>query len=179
MIGGKRMFRAWKFIFLSTLSILLLTGCTASMEEKADNGVAAAKEVFFAEAKERTDEIEGIKLYKPAGFTVNDKSDAQNIVLNRNKETFILFINPNEADSSELFYELLIADTSKEIIAEESFTTDGVFGFAAVVKSEQEQVELIASVGGVKMTTMGKKKKVTDDLTQMMEIVRSIKQSSE
>ena len=53
---------------------------------------------------------------------MNDKSDAQNIVFTRNNETFILFVNPNESGDSRLFYELLVADKSKEIIEEETFT---------------------------------------------------------
>lgn len=169
------MFHAWKFIFLSTLSILLLSGCTASLEDRATNGIIAAKEAFIENDKDPTEEIEGIKLYKPIGFIVSDKSDPYNIIFKRNAETFILFINPNEEKDSRFFHDLLLADDSKEIIAEETFTKDGIFGFAAVITSGNETVELVASVGGIKMTTITKKNKVVDDLTHMMEIVRSVK----
>ncbi|MHA6260388.1 hypothetical protein ACXYMX_10910 [Sporosarcina sp. CAU 1771] len=175
------MHRTWKVLFLFSLSIFFLSGCMASLEEKADDGINAAKETFYSDSKDQTDEIEGIKLYKPAGFTVNNSSVPQNIVLNRKNETFILFVNPNEKESSRLFYELLLADTSKEILAEESFEKEDSFGFAAVLKSGNEKselVELVVSVGGTKMTTIGKKK-FTEDLTQMMQIVQSIKQDKE
>ncbi|MCZ2257946.1 hypothetical protein [Sporosarcina sp. G11-34] len=175
------MFRTWKFIFLSMMSVFLLVGCTASLEDASIAGVKAAKEKFLSEPKNRTAEIEGLELYKPTGFKVNDKSDAQNIVFNRNNETFILFVNPNESDDSRLFYELLVDDISKEIIQMEVIDENGVFGFVAVVKNDadKEKVELIASIGGVKMTTIAQKSKIEDNLVRMVEVVRSIKQRSE
>ena len=146
-----------------------------SIEDRATQGISAAKEAFFATAKDHNEEIEGIKLYKPTGFTISDKSDKHNIIFKRRDETFLLFINPNEEEDSHLFHELLLSDNSKKIIAEETFTKDGTFGFAAVMNSDNENVEIVASVGGVKMTTITKEKRIVDDLAYMMEVVRSIK----
>jgi hypothetical protein len=174
MIGGSRMFRKWKFILLLTISVLALAACGKSLDERATAGVEAAREAFHSNDKNRTEEIDGIKLYKPAGFTISDNSDAQNIVFMKNEETFILFINPNEKSDSKLFYELLLADQSKEIVEQATFTNEDTFGFAAVVKSDDDNFELITSVGGSKMTTITKKKKVEENLEKMMEIVRSI-----
>ena len=92
--------------------------------------------------KNRTEEIEGIKLYKPAGFTIGNKSDAQNIVFTKQDETFILFNNPNEKRDSKLFYELLLADQEKDIVEQATFEDEGIFGFAAVVKIGDDKVEL-------------------------------------
>ena len=136
------------------------------------------EESFHADVKDRTDEIEGIKLYKPAGFTIGNKSDAQNIVFTKQDETYILFNNPNEKGNSKLFYELLLADQEKDIVEQATFEDDGIFGFAAVVKIGEDKVELIASVGGSKMTTLTKQKNSEEGLAKMMEIVRSIKQDS-
>ncbi|HJF32312.1 MAG TPA: hypothetical protein K8V56_11140 [Sporosarcina psychrophila] len=169
------MFRKWKFIFLLAVSVLALAGCGKSLDERATSGVETAREAFHSNDKNRTEEIDGIKLYKPAGFTMNDNSDAQNIVFMKNDETFILFINPNEKSDSKLFYDLLLADQSKEIVEQATFTDEDTFGFAAVVKSGDD-VELITSVGGTKMTTLTKKKKIEENLARMMEIVRSVKQ---
>ena len=69
----------------------------------------AAQEAFHSNDKDQTEEIDGIKLYKPAGFKINEKSDAQNIIFTKNEETFILFINPNEKSDSKLFYDLLLS----------------------------------------------------------------------
>jgi len=176
MIGGNRMFRKRIFIFLLTISVLTLVGCGKSLAESATSGVEAAREAFHSNDKNQTDEIDGIKLYLPAGFKMNTKSDAQNILFTKNEETFILFVNPNEKSDSKLFYDLLLADKSKEIIEQATFTDEGIFGFAAVVKSGDDDVELMTSVGGSKMTTMTKKGNIEENLKRMMEIVRSINQ---
>ncbi len=170
MIGGNRMFRKWKFIFLLTISVLALVACGKSLDKKATSGVEAAREAFHSNDKNHTEEIDGIKLHKPVGFKVDEISDAQNIVFTKNEETFILFINPNEKSDSSLFYDLLLADKSKDIIEQATFNDEGTFGFAAVVRSGNGDIELITSVGGSKMTTVTKK----ENLANMMEIVRSI-----
>ncbi|CAM3150639.1 hypothetical protein FITA111629_06615 [Filibacter tadaridae] len=170
------MFRVWKILFLTSMSVLLLAGCNQSLEENAATGIKAAKEAFDLDIKERTEEIADVKIYKPAGFAMSDKSDAQNIVFTNKEDTYILFINPNEKKGSQLFYDLLQANPNKKIIDEATFTDDGVFGFAAVVQNGKDQVELIASVDGAKMTTLVKNKKIEEKLTKMMEIVRSVKQ---
>lgn len=169
------MFRTWKFLFLLTMFVLLLAGCANSLEDRAASGVSAAKEAFFANSKDQTEEIEGIKLYKPAGFTISEKSDAYNIIFKKGNETFLLFINPNEKEDSRLFYDLLLADKSKEIIAEETFSDDGNSGFVAIIKNDDESVELVVSVGGAKMTTITKKKKLEKEVKEMMEVVKSLK----
>ena len=173
------MIRPWKFIFLFLIATLLLVGCSASLDEKTSNGIKAASEAFHAEQKDATDDIEGITLYKPAGFTINEKSDSQNIIMKRNADTYILFINSKEKENSRLFYDLLSADQNKKIIAEETFTDDGIFGFAAVIQSDNDKVELITSIGGVKMTTLAKESKIDQELPRMMDVVRSISQNSE
>lgn len=169
------MFRKWKFIFLLVISVFVLTACNESLSESATAGVKAAEAVFHLNDKEPTEEIEGIKLYMPIGFVISEQSDEQNIVLTKNKETFILFINPNEKSDSQLFYDLLLADQNKEIVEQSTFTDNDIFGFVAVVKSDNDKVELITSVGGSKMTTLTTTKKIEEDITEMMEVVRSIK----
>ena len=76
---------------------------------------------------------------------------------------------------SHLLYDLLLADQNKKIIAKETFTENETFGFAAVVESDNDTVELVASVGGAKMTTLTNEKKIVENLRVMMEVVRSIK----
>ena len=169
------MFRSWKFLFLVTASIVLLAACGQSLEDRAGEGVKAAEEAFFANDKESTEEIDGIKLYKPMGFDVVDDSDTQNIVFEKGKDPFILFVNPNEEKDSHLFYDLLLADKSVDIIAESQFDEEDTFGFVAVIQHDNASIELVASVGGAKMTTLTKEKNVIEYLEVMMSVVRSIK----
>lgn len=169
------MFRSWKFLFLLILSISVLTACGQTLDERAADGIAVAKEAFLLDDKQTNDEVQGVQLYKPSGFTIAEDSDAQNIVMKKGDETFILFINTNEEKDSRLFYDLLDNNEERKRF-EEVFTSDGYFGFASVVKIGEDQVELITSVGGVKMTTITKKKNIRNDLARMMEITRSINQ---
>lgn len=169
------MFRSWKFLLLIVTTIFLLTACGQSLEERAAEGVKTAKEVFYANDRKSTEEIDGIKLYKPAGFNVVDDSDTQNIMFEKDKDPFILFVNPNEEKDSRLFYDLLLADKNLDIIAEEQFEEEDIFGFVAVIEHADASIELVASVGGAKMTTLTKEKNVVEYLEAMMSIVRSIK----
>ncbi|MGG0669828.1 hypothetical protein [Sporosarcina koreensis] len=171
------MFRFWKFLFLAFLSITLLAACGKSFDERAAEAIAEAKDAFQLNDQQVNDEVDGVSLYKPAGFTIEEKSDSQNIVMKKGNDTFLLFINPNEKKDSRLFYDLLKNTEDKDRV-EETFTDDGYFGFASVVKKGEEQVELIASVGGIKMTTITKNKNIEANMRMMMEIVRSIGQGS-
>lgn len=171
------MFRYWKFLFLALLSITLLAACGKSFDERAAEAIAEAKDAFQLNDQQVNDEVDGVSLYKPAGFTIEEKSDSQNIVMKKGNDTFLLFINPNEKKDSRLFYDLLKNTDDKDRL-EETFTDEGYFGFASVDKKGEEQVELIASIGGIKMTTMTKDKNIEANMRMMMEIVRSIGQGS-
>lgn len=157
------------------MSIFLLAACGQSREDRIEAGIKAAEEAFIANDKESTEEFEGVKFYKPMGFTVKEDSDPQNIIFNKKDEVFILFINPNEDVDSQLFYDLLLADESKEIIGKETFKENDTFGFVAIIESEDNMVELVTSVGGTKMTTRTNEKNIVKDIKLMMEIVRSVK----
>lgn len=168
------MFRSWKFIFLVMALTLLLAACGKSLEENADEGLKSAEITFFESDKVANAEVGDVKFYKPNDFSIKDESDSQNILLTTKDDTFILFNNPNEEMNSQLFYDLLKADTTKVIVAEKTFTEGDTFGFAAVVESN-DRVELVASVGGTKITTLSSQKDVEKNLVLMMEILRSIK----
>lgn len=170
------MFRSWKFLFLLVGALFVLGGCGKSIDQKAEDGIAAARDIFEQDGKNATEEIEGVALYKPAGFTIEDASDPQNIIFSNKDETFILFINPNEEKDSHLFHDLLKSQEKIEVIKEETFSDKGYFGFASVLKSGDGKVELVTSVGGVKMTTITKEKNIENYMASMMEIVRSVKQ---
>jgi hypothetical protein len=167
------MFRSWKFIFLVIMSVLLLTACGKSLEDRVDEGLKSAEKVFYENNKVANEEIDGVKFYKPSNFVIKEGSDSQNIIFTAKKDTFLLFNNPNEETDSHLFYDLLKADETKKIIKEKTFTDGDIFGFAAVIEND-DTVELITSVGGSKITTLSNKRDVENHLSVMMEILRSI-----
>ncbi|WP_210468534.1 hypothetical protein [Sporosarcina sp. 6E9] len=167
------MFRSWKFKILVIISVLLLTACGKSLEDRVGEGLRSAEKVFYENNKFANEEIDGVKFYRPSSFAIKEGSDSQNIIFTSKNDTFILFNNPNEEKDSHLFYDLLKADETKKIIKEKSFTEGDTFGFAAVIEND-ETVELITSVGGSKITTLSTKKDIENHLSVMMEILRSI-----
>lgn len=170
------MFRFWGLLFSLILLAFVLAGCNQSINERAEAGINEAEVVFDANDKKTNDEVEGLAYYQPPGFSVDDASDSQNIVFTYKNETYLLFNNPNEKSDSRLFYDLLKADNPKNLIEEKTFSTDDVFGFSAIIEKGENSYELIASVGGVKMTTLTKERHIEDRLARMMEIVRSVEQ---
>ena len=158
------------------LLLLVLSGCNQSIDDQIANGLQLTEKVFAEEPEEHTVEIGDIKLYLPSNFKVEDSSDAYNIVISKGKESYILFINDREAQDSKLYYSLFKENEADKIIEESTFVKDGRFGFTAVLKTDQEnEMELIVSSGGVKMSTISKAKQIENNLREMTKIVHSVK----
>lgn len=158
------------------LLLLVLSGCNQSIDDQIANGLQLTETVFAEEPEEHTVEIGDIKLYLPSNFKVEDSSDAYNIVISKGKESYILFINDREAQDSKLYYSLLKENEADKIIEESTYDKDSRFGFTAVLKTDEEnEMELIVSSGGVKMTTISKAKQIENNLREMTKIVHSVK----
>ena len=76
-----------------------------------------------------------------------------------------------------MFYDLLLADKSKEIIEQATFTDEGIFGFAAVVKSGDDDVRASHECRRIKNDDHDKKGNIEENLKRMMEIVRCVIES--
>ena len=168
------------FTWLKTIGLMLLllvlSGCNQSIDDQIANGLQLTETVFAEEPEEHTEKIGDIKLYLPSNFKVEDSSDAYNIVISKGKESYILFINDEEAQDSKLYYNLLKENEADKIIEEATYDKNGRFGFTAVLKTEDKnEMELIVSSGGVKMTTISQTKHIETNLREMTKIVHSVK----
>ncbi|KUF29452.1 MULTISPECIES: hypothetical protein [Lysinibacillus] len=168
------------FTWLKTIGLMLLllvlSGCNQSIDDQIANGLQLTETVFAEEPEEHTEKIGDIKLYLPSNFKVEDSSDAYNIVISKGKESYILFINDEEAQDSKLYYNLLKENEADKIIEELTYDKNGRFGFTAVLKTEDKnEMELIVSSGGVKMTTISQTKHIETNLREMTKIVHSVK----
>lgn len=170
---GNKMCKGLRLIAGFTLAALL-AGCSATIEERAAEGIEVAGKAFEDKAKNTNAEIGNASFYKPFGFEIQEGSDEQNIVLEKGGDTYVLFINPNEGKESRLFYDLLYADPSKEILETGTFERHNTFGFAGAAVGAGERVELVAGSGGRKITTLSEEGEVRKNLKTMMEIVRSV-----
>ncbi len=165
----------WFFVPAVLVLLLALAGCGKTVEEQIKTGVANAQTVFEENAQQPNKSIGLIQLYLPSGYSVEQSEDINNLIVRKGKDSYILFVNNNEKEDSNLHYELLKNDKSKKIVKEETVELDGAFGFTAVVEYDEERFELIASCGGVKISTISEDKNIDQKLVDMMTIVRSVK----
>lgn len=169
------MFRKWMQLVGVSILAISLSGCGKSLETQIDSGLSLTKTVYADEPKETNEKVGDIQFFLPNGYAIEDKEDDVNILLSKGQESYILFVNEKEGADSQLHYENLKQDTSKDIVEDQTFKKDGVFGFSAVIKDSKDAYELVVSLGGVKMTTISPEKKIEENLEDMLKIVRSVK----
>ncbi|HSO56709.1 MAG TPA: hypothetical protein VLQ66_00605 [Paenisporosarcina sp.] len=169
------MTRNWMRIVIAPFLLMTLAACSPSAEDQTGEGIKTAKEIFQDEPTNPNEQVERVNLFVPGGFSIQEDSDDTNIVLTKNSDAYVLFINPNEEQDSHLFYDLVQADKKKDNYALETFEQNGRFGFIAVLPSGEEHFEIISSIGGVKLTTISEEANILSNIEQMMKIVRSVK----
>ncbi|WAA11749.1 hypothetical protein [Fervidibacillus halotolerans] len=160
-----------KWLFLIML-LSLLTACTGTLEEETEKAKEQAVEVFEAKAKNANVEKETLSLYLPHGIEV-DETDPNNVILTRGDKLYLLFINPNEDEKSQVVYEAT-AETGEDYLLNETFQSDDRFGYIVLKEVEEDVYELTVGIGGIKLTTETNKKDLADDAGMMMEIVSSV-----
>lgn len=171
--GGKGMARKWMRLLIASLVVILLAGCS-SLEEQTVDGLENAKVAFQDDAEKPNEKVNDMNIFIPSGFSIEEESDETNIILSKGDDSFILFINPNELQSSQLYYDLMMADSNLEVLDKKTFEQNGRFGFAAIIENSEEKYELITSIGGIKLTTISEQQDIANNLENMMLIVRSI-----
>ena len=167
------MTRNWMRLLIASLAVILLAGCS-SFEEQTSDGLENAKIAFQGDAEKPNEKVNDINIFIPNGFSIEEESNETNIILSKGKDSYILFINPNELPSSQLYYDLMTSDSNLKVIEEKTFEQNGRFGFAAIIENSEEKYELITSIGGIKLTTISEQQDVANNLEKMMLIVRSI-----
>ena len=62
----------------------------------------------------------------------------------------------------------------ESILKVEQLKGEEHFGFVAVKQFSEKEVELIVSIGGIKLSTVTNQKKIDEKLANMIDIVRSV-----
>lgn len=173
MNGGKVMNKKWRqYVIATTTALFLLAGCS-SPEEQAVEGVRSAVAVLEQEPESPNEKVGSHSLFLPGGYSVEAGSEAPNVLLRNDDDTYVLFINENEPPTSRLYYDLLKSDPTKNILEEQTNELSDQFGFAAVVEHSEGQYELIVSSGGIKLSTLTDDSAIDEKLHDMMVIVQS------
>lgn len=152
----------------------VLTGCTATPEERIVKGIENAQGAFEEEPESTNETVGPTSLYVPNGYSIEEPSDGFNSLITKGRDSFALLINPNEGAASTFFYDLQKEDSEQLWVADETFQQNGRFGFATVEEIAEDQLELVVSSGGVKLTTVTTERDIPKNMDWMMKTVRSI-----
>ena len=163
--------KAFTILFLVSFA-LVLAGCSASIEEEAENTISLLEETFSAEPTETNTSNDEISYYLPNSMEIESEQD-NNLIIKEGKQTFILFVNQIEEKDSKVMYESIIEKVDENVL-EETFEDDNRFGYTIVQGLEDNLYEVTVGIGGVKMTTEAKANSVSESAELMMEIVSSV-----
>ena len=168
------MFRQCTKLFVPALLILNIAACGNSVDSQISEGLLDADTIFNAKPESSTASTEHLQFYLPKGYEVKISSDETNVILSKDKQTYAIFFNPNESKKSQHFYKALQKSEKEEIVKEQTYKKDNRFGFATVLKKGQENYEVIASTGGVKVTGLVKTEDVNATISELMTIAHSV-----
>lgn len=110
--------------------------------------------------------------YLPKKFTVKETKKF-NVLLEKGKQNYILFVNENEEADSKVSYDTLVKQYEKPFISE-TFENDDRFGYLFVNQIEKNMYEVTVGIGGTKLTTEAKANDIAEDAKNMMKIATSV-----
>ncbi|MET3682683.1 hypothetical protein ABID56_000764 [Alkalibacillus flavidus] len=151
---------------------LVITGCSQSMEEAFDKGESHVKDTFLStEGPEANYTVNDFELYKPDELRVSEQN-ASNIVFNDSGQSYILFINEFEAPNSRWFYNQI--ENKDQYLR--TFQTDEAFAYLHADNYEEDSYEVHVGIGGIKMSTVTTPNQMEDDITMMINMIKSVEQ---
>lgn len=159
--------------FLIVLCLLVVTACSQSKEEVWKQTINEVKDVFKQSNIKTNTENKMFKYYKPKAFTVQKKKEP-NIILKDDGTTYILFVNPREAEMSRADYKEAKKQKS-DADRLTSFATDSSFVYVYLKQIEGEEYELVVSSGNVKLTADTHLDDLQDRAKKMARVVHSVK----
>lgn len=168
------MIRKSTFFLTSALLLLVLSGCGRTVEEQTDKAMQSAREAFEMNRKQPTETLEGVEIYKPVGWKVEMLKEQHTLLISKRGQTYTAQYDPNANSDSHAYYDMLLAQSDKEFIEQETFSDSGVFGFAAIRAHGDSSVEVVTGTGPVQVTAIVEKNELIAATEQMMEIARSV-----
>ncbi|NQD66341.1 hypothetical protein HP456_10465 [Bacillus haikouensis] len=157
------------FFFL----VLILAGCNTTIDQEKEQTAQTVEDTFKHTEKSAKEKAGNVNFYLPFGAKI-EKESSNNIIISEGSDTFILFTNPEEDQSSELLYKMAVSD-GKNIVHKDTFKDDNRFGYYVIKKlPDSEKYELIVGVGGTKLTTQSHMEDLSDNAEMMMEIASSV-----
>ncbi|WP_096152912.1 MULTISPECIES: hypothetical protein [Bacillus] len=164
-----------KILYLSLFSLIIisLAGCSITEQEAVDASIQIVESSLAEETKEANTETENISYYLPSAFTIESEVN-NNIVIENNDQTYILFVNPLESVSSVVVYETTLGFYEDPIVNKQ-LNNEEHFIFFIVDNGPSEQTyEVIVGIGGMKMTTITSAANMKQSVQDMIDIINSV-----
>ncbi|MBY6053290.1 hypothetical protein [Cytobacillus firmus] len=158
------------------ISFILLSACSASLEEEQTAAKNAAEEAFNQSPEKTNHKFEDIEYYLPFGYEVEEASP-NNIILKNGSKRYILFYNQHEDSDSKIVYDATLKQKD-EFEVKETFTKEGHNGFLLINSVKKDEHELVVGIGGVKLSTQAKTRNLSSDAAAMMEIANSVQMNN-
>ncbi|KAB8138328.1 hypothetical protein F9U64_05410 [Gracilibacillus oryzae] len=140
-------------------------------EQVLEEAVDIAEEQFQQEKQSANHNVTNFSLYLPEGFEVEEEK-SNNLVITRENQTYILFYNSFEDETSNLNYQAV--QESGNQLKLESFEDNNRFSYISIIEEDSHSVQLQIGVGGVKVTTISQMDQLVYDAEQMMKMANSI-----
>lgn len=163
--------RCWKFYVILSFTVLLY-GCSLSTQEVKESTSEVIEEAFKETPAKSNQTIEQVSFYLPETFEI-ESSSGNNIILTEGKQQYILFINKNEKKDSDLLYRKGI-DNAVDVIIDKTKVTDDEYKYTIINKLNDKTYEVIAGLGGAKITTHAESQDVAESVQKMLEIIQSV-----
>ncbi|ENH95795.1 hypothetical protein J416_14208 [Gracilibacillus halophilus YIM-C55.5] len=142
------------------------------VEEVLQQSNQAVEQAFNQEAKTPNQDLNQLSLFLPNTFEVFEQ-ESNNVILESNGQTYILFHNSLENESSQLNYEAV--NEKNDHLLLESFENQGRFGYIYISEADtKSEFQLQIGVGGIKITTITEKSDAATDAKDMMLIANSL-----
>lgn len=158
------------FSFLM-IALILLSGCSASFEEKQQEAMLAVEEAFKEQPADTNKSNEDIRYYLPFGFEIKEEAP-NNIILKNGAKNYILFYNLQEDAGSEVVLNATLQQ--KEYDVKERFEGEDKLGYFLIKKNSEISNEVTVGLGGVKVTSEVKTKSLKSEVELMMKIANSV-----
>ncbi|KHF39667.1 hypothetical protein [Halalkalibacter okhensis] len=165
------MITKWWKVGLFFTFLLLATGCQVTEEEALELGQQAFVHNLEEDALEPNTELSMFHIYLPRGFEVIEDIE-YNALFQSGEQLFVLFHQPTEPKSSNIHLQRDLEAAGGALLYELVETQDQL-AYVIVNEEDEDQLFVIVTVGGAKLSTLTTYQDLEDSIEAMSQMVQS------